>query len=69
MVAATGKKVEFVGPMHFELVGDIEAVETIAIGGRIREVMRLHREYGTGALAEAQGHRHGSSAERTHLAR
>lgn len=29
--------------MHFELLGDIQDIETIAVGGRIRDIMRLHR--------------------------
>ena len=34
--------------MHFEIIGSIEDVETIAVGGRIREIMRLRRQYGSG---------------------
>ena len=33
--------------MHFEIIGTIENIETIAVGGRIREIMRLRRQYGT----------------------
>ena len=32
--------------MHFEVVGSIEDVETIAVGGRIRDIMRLRRQSG-----------------------
>lgn len=32
--------------MHFEVVGAIQEIETIAIGGRIREIMRLRRQFG-----------------------
>ncbi len=32
--------------MYFELLGKIENIEIIAIGGRIREIMRLHRQFG-----------------------
>lgn len=32
--------------MHFEIVGRIEEVETIAVGGRIRDIMRLRRQFG-----------------------
>jgi hypothetical protein len=34
--------------MHFEIVGKIEDVETIAVGGRIRDIMRLRRQFGPG---------------------
>lgn len=32
--------------MHFEIIGAIEVIETIAVGGHIREIMRLRRQYG-----------------------
>jgi len=41
--------------MHFEVVGEIEHVETIAIGGRIREVMRLRRQHGSGRWRKLKG--------------
>ena len=41
--------------MHFEIVGDIEDVETIAVGGRIREIMRLRRQYGEGRWRKLKG--------------
>lgn len=41
--------------MHFEVVGEIEHVETIASGGRIREVMRLRRQYGPGRWRKLKG--------------
>ena len=41
--------------MHFEVVGEIEDIQVIAIGGRIREVMRLHRQYGTGRWRKLKG--------------
>lgn len=34
--------------MHFEVIGDIIKVETIAVGPSIRVVARLHRQYGRG---------------------
>ena len=27
--------------MHFEIIGEIDSIETIAAGGRIRDIMRL----------------------------
>ena len=41
--------------MHFEVVGDIEDVEIIASGGRIREVMRLRRQYGPARWRKLKG--------------
>ena len=41
--------------MHFEIVGDIEDTETIAVGGRIREIMRLRRQYGEGRWRKLKG--------------
>jgi hypothetical protein len=34
--------------MHFEVVGEITNLETIAVGGRIRNLERLQRLYGEG---------------------
>jgi len=41
--------------MHFEIVGEIENVETIAVGGRIHDIMRLHRQYGSGHWRKLKG--------------
>ena len=41
--------------MYFEIVGEIENVETIAVGGRIREIMRLRRQYGPGRWRKLKG--------------
>jgi len=41
--------------MHFEIVGKIEDVETIAVGGRIRDVMRLQRQYGAARWRKVKG--------------
>lgn len=41
--------------MHFEVVGDIEDVEIIASGGRIREVMRLRRQHGPARWRKLKG--------------
>lgn len=34
--------------MHFEIVGEIEQVETIAVGGRIRDNVHLRKQFGEG---------------------
>ncbi|MFH0795086.1 MAG: hypothetical protein V2A74_13760 [bacterium] len=41
--------------MHFEIVGEIGNVETIAIGGRIREIMKLRKKYGPGRWRKLKG--------------
>ncbi len=41
--------------MYFELVGEIENIETIAIGGRIRDIMRLRKAYGKGRWRKLKG--------------
>jgi len=40
--------------MYFEIVGEIEQVEAIAVGGRIREIMRLRKQLGKGAGASSK---------------
>ena len=41
--------------MRFEIIGTIENTETIAVGGRIREIMRLRRQYGLGRWRKVKG--------------
>ncbi len=41
--------------MYFEVVGDIREIETIAVGGRIREIMRLQNQYGPGRWRKLKG--------------
>jgi hypothetical protein len=41
--------------MHFEIIGKIEDVETIAVGGRIRDIMRLQKQYGSGRWRKLKG--------------
>ena len=41
--------------MHFEVIGDIEKIETIAVGGRIRDIMRLRKQYGPGRWQKLKG--------------
>lgn len=41
--------------MYFEVVGKIEVIETIAVGGRIREIMRLRKHYGAGRWRKMKG--------------
>jgi hypothetical protein len=41
--------------MHFEIIGKIESVETIAVGGRIRDIMRMRRQFGLGRWRKLKG--------------
>jgi hypothetical protein len=41
--------------MYFELAGEIEDVQIIAVGGKIREIMRLHRQYGEARWRKLKG--------------
>ncbi len=41
--------------MHFEIVGRLENVQTIAIGGAIRDIMRLQRQFGPGRWRKLKG--------------
>lgn len=41
--------------MHFEIIGAIGSIETIAVGGQIREIMRLRRQYGSGRWRKLKG--------------
>jgi hypothetical protein len=35
--------------MYFEIVGEISAIETIAVGSGIRDLARLQKRYGAGS--------------------
>ena len=41
--------------MHFEIVGRIENKETIAVGGGIRDIMRLRHQYGPARWRKLKG--------------
>lgn len=41
--------------MHFEILGKISAVETIATGSGIREIARLRKRYGRGRWRKRKG--------------
>lgn len=41
--------------MYFEIVGDIRSIELIAVGGRIRDIMRLRKQYGSGRWRKLKG--------------
>ncbi len=41
--------------MYFEIIGEIEQIETMAIGGNIRDIMRLQKQYGPGRWRKLKG--------------
>ncbi len=41
--------------MYFELLGEIGAIETIAVGPGIRDVARLRKRYGPGRWRKLKG--------------
>jgi len=41
--------------MYFEIIGEIEEIETIAIGGKIRDIMRIQKQYGPGRWRKLKG--------------
>ena len=41
--------------MFFELIGDIEEIETIAVGSGIHDVTRLRKTYGRGRWRKLKG--------------
>jgi hypothetical protein len=41
--------------LHFEIIGEIERIETVAIGGAIRDIMRLQKQYGPGRWRKLKG--------------
>ena len=41
--------------LYFEIIGEIEDIETIAVGGRIRDIMRLRKQYGLGRWRKLKG--------------
>jgi hypothetical protein len=41
--------------MHFEIVGPISGIETIAVGAGVREIPRLRKLYGRGRWRKVKG--------------
>ena len=42
-------------PVYFETIGEIEDIETIAIGGRLRDIMRIQKQFGPGRWRKLKG--------------
>ena len=41
--------------MNFELISKIDAIETIAVGGNIDDIMRLRKQHGPGRWRKLKG--------------
>ena len=41
--------------MVFEIVGKITRIQTIAVGGKIRDIMRIQRQFGLGRWRKQKG--------------
>ena len=41
--------------MYFEIIGEIEEVGTIAVGGRIQDIMRIRKQCGPGRWRKLKG--------------
>lgn len=42
-------------PVYFEIISEIQNVETIAVGGRVRDIMRLQKKHGVGRWRKLKG--------------
>jgi len=42
--------------LYFEVIGAISEIETIAAGRRIRDIMRLRKQFGAGRWRKMKGH-------------
>jgi len=41
--------------MYFDIINEIENVETIAVGGKIHDIMRIRKQYGVGRWRKMKG--------------
>ncbi|MDZ4657870.1 MAG: hypothetical protein SH868_09875 [Bythopirellula sp.] len=41
--------------MQFQVLGKIEGIETIAVGGGIKDIMRLQKQHGAGRWRKMKG--------------
>jgi hypothetical protein len=41
--------------VYFEVIGEIEEIEAIATGGKIHDIMRLRRQFGSGRWRKVKG--------------
>ena len=41
--------------MYFEIISEIQNLETLFVGGKIRDIMRLRNQYGPGRWRKLKG--------------
>jgi len=41
--------------VYFEIIGDIKNIETIAVGGNIKDIVRIQKKYGIGRWRKLKG--------------
>ena len=41
--------------MYLDIIGEIEEIQTIAVGGRIKDIMRIRKQYGPGRWRKLKG--------------
>jgi hypothetical protein len=41
--------------VYFEIIGEIQNIEEIAVGGRIRDIMRIQKQYGPARWRKLKG--------------
>ncbi|MBW2039179.1 MAG: hypothetical protein JRI46_06225 [Deltaproteobacteria bacterium] len=41
--------------MYFDIIDEIEEIETIAVGGRIHDIMKICKQYGPGRWRKLKG--------------
>jgi len=41
--------------MYLDIIGEVEEIETLAVGGRIRDIMRIRKQYGPGRWRKLKG--------------
>ncbi len=41
--------------MYFEIINEIEEIETITVAGRIRDIMRIPKQFGVGRWRKMKG--------------
>ena len=41
--------------MYLDIIGGIEEIQTIAVGGRIHDIMRIRKQYGSGRWRKLKG--------------
>jgi hypothetical protein len=41
--------------MYLDIIGEIDEIETLAVGGRIHDIMRIRKQYGSGRWRKLKG--------------